>query len=169
MVSYNLQAAVNAKIAECLYKAELKYGRSFPYPSVQYTLKGSVAGRAYYYEHMINLNSILLSENGQKFIDRTVAHEVAHLIAYRVYGNRIRPHGREWASVMHTFGLEASRCHNYDVTRTRRGKSYAYKCDCRVYQLSSIRHKRALDGTRYSCKSCHKKLVLDQTPALSNS
>lgn len=169
MVTTDFQA-VNAKISECLAKAEARYGRSFPFPVVNYTLKGAVAGRAYYYKHMINLNSVLLVENGQKFIDRTVAHEVAHLIAYRVYGDKIRPHGREWASVMNTFGLEASRCHTYDVTRARRGKSFSYSCACRKWQLTSIRHKRAQTGhNRYSCKLCNQVLKWEQATSLSSN
>jgi SprT protein len=152
----SLMQAVNAKVSECLAKAELKYGKSFPFPTVRYTLTGVVAGRAYYYQHKIDLNATLLAENQQDFINRTVPHEVAHLIAYRVYGDKIRPHGKEWASVMQTFGLEASRCHSYDVTRSRRGKSYTYKCKCKTHQLSSIRHKRVCQGlAQYVCNKCN--------------
>lgn len=46
--------------------------------------------------HQITVNA---TSNPYRFLI-TLIHEIAHLVAFRVYGNRIKPHGREWK---HTF------------------------------------------------------------------
>ena len=43
-------------------------------------------------EHIISLNA---TENPYRFLI-TLLHEIAHLVAYQTYGQRIKPHGREW-------------------------------------------------------------------------
>lgn len=155
-------AAVFNKIQECLDKAEAHYGKKIQMPKVCTDLKGVCAGRAYYNRHLIRLNAVLFAENKEAFMKRTVVHEVAHLIAFAVYGRRIRPHGKEWASVMRLLGSEPSRCHTYDVTRSIRGKAFPYKCGCRKHALSSIRHKRVqTQGAKYTCNSCRQQLVPD--------
>ncbi|GLB53286.1 metallopeptidase [Neptunitalea chrysea] len=46
--------------------------------------------------HQITVNSSL---NKYKFLI-TLIHEIAHLVAFKKYGNTIKPHGKEWK---HTF------------------------------------------------------------------
>lgn len=46
--------------------------------------------------HQITINASL---NNYRFL-MTLIHEIAHLVAYEKYGNRILPHGAEWK---HTF------------------------------------------------------------------
>ena len=162
MVGLIEQQNVQAKVNECLAKVLVRFGVDIPKPIIRYKLRGRVAGRAYYYQHLIDLNAVLLKENGQKFIDRTVVHEVAHLIAYKLYGSNIRPHGREWANLMVMLGAQPSRCHSYDVTNALIGKSYSYSCGCRKHALTGIRHKRSREGSRYTCTKCRKVLVWDQ-------
>jgi SprT protein len=48
--------------------------------------------------HRISVNGNL---NKYAFLI-TLLHELAHLLAFEQYGNRIQPHGREWK---HTYGL----------------------------------------------------------------
>ena len=43
-------------------------------------------------QHQITVNSNL---NPYRFLI-TLIHEIAHLKAYKIYGNGIKPHGREW-------------------------------------------------------------------------
>ncbi|NND63948.1 MAG: sprT domain-containing protein [Flavobacteriaceae bacterium] len=47
-------------------------------------------------QHQITVNSNL---NPYRFLI-TLIHEIAHLVAFRKYGRRIKPHGKEWK---HTF------------------------------------------------------------------
>lgn len=131
---------------------------------VRFDLTGKAAGMAIFPARstpVIRFNALLLTENRDDFLKRTVPHEVAHIVARRLFGKKIRPHGPEWRQVMQLFGAEASRCHNYDVSRSSRRtlKRYPYHCDCRTHQLSSIRHNRVLQGQSYHCRSCRQPLI----------
>jgi SprT protein len=108
----------------------------------------------------VRYNLQLLVENGEKFLQRTVPHESAHIIAYQVFGTRIRPHGEQWQRIMALFGADPSRCHDFDTRRalTRRLAQFAYHCACQEHALSSIRHRRAQRGQIYCCRACGQAL-----------
>ena len=160
---------VNQKVKECIAKAEARFGRTFKYPTIDYKLRGVAAGRAYYYGNHIKLNPVLLHENRETFIKQTVPHEVAHLIAFQVYGSRIRPHGKEWASVMNLFGCPANRCHSYDVTPAHTRKTYEVKCGCKTHSVTSIRYNRMVKGiSSYKCVYCKQTLRLANSSLVSN-
>lgn len=131
---------------------------------IRFDLTGKAAGMALFPRRgtpVIRYNALLLAENRDDFLKRTVPHEVAHIVARQLFGNRIKPHGGEWRQVMALFGAEASRCHDYDVSRASRRtlKRYPYRCACRTHQLSSIRHNRVKRGQVYHCVSCRKPLI----------
>jgi len=157
------QTVIN-KVEYYLSVASRAYGQDFEIPLICFALTGKTAG---YYKRLhdgsciLNFNRLLLEQQTRDFIDRTVPHEVAHLVAYQVFGSHIRPHGSEWKAVMRLFNADASRCHNYDVSKvsTRKYRRYAYECSCRSHQLTSIRHNRVLSGYRYVCKSCKQQLA----------
>lgn len=155
---------VHDKIKECVWIAQSRYGKYFRIPTVSYDIRGAVAGKAFIYQNHIKLNPVLLRENKDHFINQTVPHEVAHLIAHQVYGNRIRPHGREWASIMSLFGRPANRCHSYEVTRSRTVKMHEVKCGCKTKMISSIRYNRMVKGlATYKCKRCHQLINLSSS------
>ena len=144
-----------------IVKAE-KYGLAMNYPTVSFRLRGKTAGTANYGKQEIRYNAVLLEENGDNFLGRTVPHEVAHLVTRQKYGNRASAHGYEWKSVMRAFGLNPTRCHSYDVSNStvktvKRG--FEYKCSCRTYDLTVIRHKRIMKGAKYTCRSCKTTLT----------
>lgn len=97
--------------------ANNKLGLHMEYPRVEFSLRGTTAGRAWYGKNLIQFSPILLLENPDTFIRQTAGHEVGHLMAHaRHRGQQIDPHGREWRNVMWTMGLPATRCHNYDTS-----------------------------------------------------
>lgn len=134
------------------------YGLSMSYPTVSFKLRGKTAGKAFVTRWEVRYNAVLLEENKEKFLGRTVPHEVAHLVARRLHtGRSIRPHGPEWKKIMRDFGVEFSRCHSYDVTNSTMRKSkpkHHYRCACRDHWLSDICHRRAQKGAGYYCKKC---------------
>lgn len=153
-----------AEVAVCIKKAESFYKRQLSMPSVRFDLKGKAAGGAYPDHNVIRFNAVLLAENTQHFLMQTVPHEVAHLVARAVYGRGIRPHGKEWQSVMtQVFGCPPDRCHQYNCRNsvTRTVTYYAYTCQCgQDYRLSAIRHRRSLRRqARYLCAKCKTVLV----------
>ena len=147
------------KLAELRVKARGLYGINIE-PTVSYDLKGLAAGQANYQYNRIRLNRELLEKYGADFICQTVPHEFSHLVAYEVYGRRIKPHGNQWRSVMIALGAEPSRTHKYEATKTRHLKRYLYKCGCpgKKHELTSIRHNRIRRGAGYLCGKCGGKM-----------
>jgi predicted SprT family Zn-dependent metalloprotease len=63
-------------------------------------------------------------------IDRTLRHELAHLLAqFRAGRRRILPHGREWRQACHDLGIgDEKRCHNLPFPMRERVRRFLYKC-----------------------------------------
>lgn len=159
-----LQQEVETLTQQLLVTAGNHFQRDPGKVIVRFNLTGKAAGMALFPHRatpVIRYNALLLSENRDDFLKRTVPHEVAHIVARRLFGKKIKPHGPEWRQVMQLFGAEASRCHNYDVSRSSRRtlKRYPYRCHCRTHQLSSIRHNRVKRGQTYHCLSCKQPLL----------
>jgi len=153
--------------------ANEKYGTNIPYPTVNFNLKGRVAGKAFLNRNEIRYNAVLLEENGETFLKRTVPHEVAHIIVYKrfmsrsfnLFGQRPKAHGDEWKRIMRDFRVDYSRCHTYDTSNSRQYKKglsreFEYKCNCTTFKLTITRHKRALKGAQYQCKKCKSVLKI---------
>ncbi len=98
----------------------------------------------------------------------TVPHEVAHYVVDRLYGRRkCRPHGTQWQALMESFGVDASRTANYDLSgiplRTQR--QFFYHCGCRQHQLSTRRHRKVGRGeSRYHCRYCGNEVRFEGQP-----
>lgn len=126
-------------------------------PKVSYKPKGSVAGCAFLTRWEIQLNSIMLNENGEKFINEVVPHELAHLITFERFG-KVKPHGQEWQYVMsEIMRKEPKVTHNFNIKRNE----YVYICNCQEHYLSPIRHNKIRKNkTSYQCRKCGTILKL---------
>ncbi len=49
--------------------------------------------------------AVWLFEQPQAIIDEVVCHEAAHLAVLHLYGQGVRPHGREWQALMRRAGV----------------------------------------------------------------
>jgi len=148
------------KVNECIAKAEKHYGLEFETPLVRFDLRGRSAGQCLA-NQWLKFNMKIAEENREDFLATTVPHEVAHWIQFKVYNyGSVKPHGREWKYVMESvMGVPAVRCHAYSVESARKVKaSYRYECNCRTYDLTVIRHRRAMNGSEYRCRKCRGKL-----------
>jgi SprT protein len=87
------------------------------------------AGRADYRFKVISLNP-RLRDHGDAEIDRTLRHELAHLLAqFRAGRRRILPHGVEWRQACYDLGIgDEKRCHNLPFPVSERLRRYLYKC-----------------------------------------
>ena len=150
---------------EYIARAEQLYDREFPTIPVLFDLKGRAAGM-----HKVNNNARVSRYNPYifaKYFDdnlaTTVPHEVAHYIVDMMYNARsVKPHGREWRLVMHSFGVEAKATGNYDLSGipVRKYNRHAYQCGCTTHQISSARHNKIVQGkARYYCRRCKSTLV----------
>jgi SprT protein len=118
------------------------------------------AGRADYREKLISLNPQLLnldSVNGHSGseIDRTLRHELAHLLAqWRVGRRRIAPHGPEWRQACVDLGIaDEARCHDLPFAARKFPARYVYVCpNCKEKFLRARRIRRAI-----ACLSCCRK------------
>ena len=154
-----------SRVEACFQAAERHFNCSFVRPAVSFKLRGQKAGVAHICENRLRFNPIMYQENREHFLLHTVAHEVAHLVSYKIYGNKIRAHGPEWQAVMQNiYQLPASRCHNYAVKSTIK-THYLYSCACpqrEPFALSSQRHAPIKKGLHYLCKECRARLTYTQ-------
>jgi SprT protein len=161
-----LHQRVMTRLEECISQASVYFKQSYPVPSLNYKLRGKAAGKAYLQLWEVRLNPVLLRENPDLFFNEVIAHEVAHLVTFHRYG-RVRPHGKEWKSVMSgAFKLAPKATHSMDVTSVQ-GKTFDYRCQCNKYALSIRRHNKVLrQQASYRCQKCGD--TLRYLPSLTN-
>ena len=90
------------------------------------------AGRADYRQKLISLNPRLYEHPPE--IDRTLRHELAHLLAqFRAGRRRILPHGKEWQQACRDLEIaDEKRCHNLPFPARRYAGRFIYRCpNCR--------------------------------------
>jgi len=110
----------------------------------------TAAGRADYRQKLISLNPRLLEHPPE--IDRTLRHELAHILAQSRAGRRrILPHGVEWRQACRDLGIgDEKRCHNLPFPVSERARRYLYKCpNCRCDFHCTRRIRRAV-----ACLAC---------------
>jgi SprT protein len=93
----------------------------------------SAAGRADFRYGLVSLNPRLV-DHGAAEIDRTLRHELAHLLAqFRAGRRRISPHGAEWREACRDLGIaDEVRCHTLPFPVNRRARRFIYICpNCR--------------------------------------
>ncbi len=93
----------------------------------------TAAGRADYRQKLISLNPRLVEHPEE--IDRTLRHEVAHILAqFREKSRRrISPHGPEWQQACRDLGIAGEkRCHTLPFPAKRYAPRLIYRCpNCR--------------------------------------
>lgn len=101
-----------------------KFNVKMNYPKVVFDIKGTTAGYACISSNTIRLNPTLLRQNPEKFLGRTPGHEVAHFFCRFIHKDQWDKHGPKWKAIMWALGLDATRCHsfNVDTVPTRVGK-----------------------------------------------
>jgi predicted SprT family Zn-dependent metalloprotease len=95
-------------------------------------------------------------ENIYDEIDRTLRHELAHLLAqWRVGRRRIAPHGIEWRQACRDLGIaDEARCHNLPFATKVCVRRYVYVCpNCKEKFPRVRRIRRAI-----ACLACCRKL-----------
>jgi len=155
-VTAEVKARVKATIEACIVTANAHYDRVFNYPTVVYKKRGTTAGTACDRTYTIDLNSVLLMENVEAFLQRTVVHEFAHLVDGIVnpstrqsrWGQKRSLHGPTWKRIMRLFGASEDRCHSYDTTNSRVKKraKHVWTCSCGqaagTMKIGTIRHNK---------------------------
>jgi predicted SprT family Zn-dependent metalloprotease len=112
------------------------------------------AGHADYGEKLISLNP-RLRDHGSAEIDRTLRHELAHLLAqFRAGRRRISPHGSEWRSACRDFGIgDEGRCHNLPFPMSTRARRFIYKCPNCLLDFPRVRRIRRATACLACCRA----------------
>jgi predicted SprT family Zn-dependent metalloprotease len=89
----------------------------------------SAAGRAWLQHCRIDINPKLRTIAAEE-IDRTLRHELAHLIAWQRTGNRrIQAHGEEWRQACRELDIPGEKAtHQLPLPIRRQRKRYSYRC-----------------------------------------
>jgi SprT protein len=100
----------------------------------------STAGLAYPSRSLIVLNP-KLAGFGWPEVERTLLHELAHLIAHERCGRRrISPHGPEWRRACADLGLiNESRCHDLPLPRRKMSRRFVYQCPACAAKIERVR------------------------------
>lgn len=145
------------KANECFNQADVFFGHKFKRSNCNLKQRGRAAGTAHLQKNELRFNPFMFQQNSAEFLETVVPHEVAHIIVFQIYGNAVKPHGKEWKAVMlKVYGLSPSRTHTFDVPPQK--QSYEYRCSCQRHQFTKHRHTRAQKGVEYICKGCHATL-----------
>lgn len=113
----------------------------------------STAGYAKWPQWVVELNPRLKEFEGET--ERTLKHELAHLIAYSRAGRRrIAPHGAEWRRACADLGIPNERVsHTMPLPRHKQRRKYSYVCP--VCGTSAERVRKFKRHT--ACLACCKK------------
>jgi len=113
----------------------------------------TAAGRVDYHRKLISLNPRLFEHPAE--IDRTLRHELAHILAqFRAGRRRILPHGNEWRQACRDLSIpDEKRCHNLPFPARTYVARFVYRCpNCRQDFPRVRRVRRAV-----ACLACCRK------------
>jgi len=155
----SVRNVVEKTVKHYLRMAEEQHGRTFNMPTIEYFHKGRKAGHANGSKWMVGFNTGLLEDNLQRYMVRTIPHEVAHLVVFAVHGQLYKngkrdSHGVEFKKQMDAFGCENTRCHTMDTSKVRQKKrkttKHAVKCLCGwTAEVGKIRANKIARGVEY--------------------
>jgi len=122
----------------------------------------TTAGRAFFDRNMVDFNKSLMETNKEYFIQDTIPHELAHIIAFVLFGDD--GHGADWRRVLEALtGRPAERLHSMDVSAQRRkSKTYTMYCGCGPVEISPQRMAWVNKGRQYTCNNCGQLLRKEQ-------
>jgi len=108
------------------------------------------AGIAKYRSWSITLSRLLLYS--EERVEKTLAHEYAHLLAVHRHGSKAGNHGPLWKEAMRDLGYEPSVRHAYEVERNESRQRVAYRC-ARCGAVI-VRSRRLPKGRKYIHAAC---------------
>jgi SprT protein len=112
------------------------------------------AGQYQHKDRKIRISKYLLENHPEKVIT-TLKHELGHAIVMNRYQRKkIKPHGKEWRSVMSELGVDKPEvCHRLQLAKYR----YIVRCSNTECNIELGRHKKSRLVKKpdlYICKEC---------------
>jgi predicted SprT family Zn-dependent metalloprotease len=141
---------LEAQAREWLHALELPGGAKLLTVSWNARLR-STAGYARYPKWAVELNPLLRDFEGQ--VERTLKHELAHLIAYHRSGRRrIEPHGREWRQACADLGIAGEKAHHrLPLPRNEVVRKLVYACPACQTTVQRVRKFRRPTACLHCC------------------
>jgi len=141
---------LEAQAREWLHALELPGGAKLLTVSWKARLR-STAGYARYPKWVVELNPLLRDFEGQ--VERTLKHELAHLIAYHRSGRRrIEPHGREWRQACADLGIAGEKAHHrLPLPRNEVVRKLVYACPACQTTVQRVRKFRRPTACLHCC------------------
>lgn len=171
MISNTITKEIHVRVMSLVYDILDKAEKLYPYhgfrnlilPVTYRTDMKQVAGLAYCTSIKIELNADLFLENLESFFVSTIPHEVAHIIATKVFPDAKQNHGPEWKSVMRSLGYVPTARHSFAPTATMKSNSlFRYTCSCdKEFFLSKIMHNKINRGNDRYHTVCKTKIVFN--------
>src|SRR5882724_11732699 len=117
----------------------------------------TAAGRAESGAARILLNR-RLGAHGEAEIDRTLRHELAHLLAqFRAGRRRIAPHGEEWREACRDLGIaDEKRCHPLAFPIRRHRRRFVYQCPKCEREITRARLFRRSSACLACCRAFNR-------------
>jgi SprT protein len=102
---------------------------------------------------LVTLNPALQKFGAQE-IDRTLRHELAHLLAqHRAGRRRILPHGREWRRACRDLAIGGERaCHKLPLAVRELARHYLYRCGNCHREFPRVRRIRRATACLWCCR-----------------
>lgn len=119
----------------------------------------TTAGRAFQRQGRIELNPTLLGRAPDQ-LAMVLAHEAAHIAAFRLFGANIPAHGRHWRSLMRLAGHEPSVTHDIPVDDVRPARRVVVRRRRFVYLrvCDSCGDRQLMAALRYGrCQGCEAR------------
>ena len=117
----------------------------------------SAAGQANYRAASVTLNPRLYDHDVGE-IDRTLRHELAHLLAqFRAGRRRIAPHGEEWREACRNLGIaDEKRCHALAFPIRRHRRRFVYQCPKCEREITRARLFRRSSACLTCCRAFNR-------------
>lgn len=164
-ITSDQQQKVIERVSELLQQCGQHFNKSFKPVEIRFDLRGRTSGMYVVKNHQqyLRFNPFIFSKFFEDSLENTVPHEAAHYVAHVLFGiKNIRPHGKEWKSIMRMLGAEPRVTGDYDLSgiSVKKQRRFDYDCDCMSHQLTTIRHNKVLQQKAYYiCRKCGKTLL----------
>ncbi len=114
----------------------------------------TTAGNALFAKSLVRMNPKLM-QFGMEEVDKTLRHELAHLVAQFRAGRRpIDPHGAEWRRACRDLGLiNEKSCHDLPLPRTRQRVRHRYRCPYCRNEYARVRPFRRAVACLECCRA----------------
>lgn len=171
------QAQFRIHVAECLAKAEEKYAVSFGRVMVTFDLKGTAAAKAgrirrgKQVSYSLRFNKEAIKLDWDMMVESTIAHEVAHLVAYADPSLRASEHNRAWKMIAISLGDRemGATCHTLPLKSTRKTIKFIYVIHGNEYAVNGTAHRKIQKGLGvYSCPRTRDRITPDHYQGYRN-